>query len=257
MTGMRERDLAWASTSFFRANFRADDALWIEDLKAASRDLRSRKISQIDWQSRIQECLGKVDLKDLLVAIDYERLAAEVRFEEDHETQVRMPTLDGQLPEQLGFGPYFFALKQGVSVVPHGHHNLVTMHMILRGHAHGRHFDRVHDEPEHVTIRPTLDEVLGPGAVTSISDQRNNVHWFTALSGPVFIFNVQMGAIVPGLPVGGRDYLDPAGEMLAGGLIRARRLSQNEAYRLYGHNRRLRQSGRYRLVLSRLLDPRV
>jgi hypothetical protein len=207
---------------------------WIEDLQAASRDLRSRKISQIDWQSRIQECLGKVDLKDLLAAIDYERLAAQVSFEENHETQIRMPALDGQTPEQLGFGPYFFALKQGVSVVPHGHHNLVTLHMMLRGRAHGRHFDRVHDEPGHITIKPARDEVIGPGAVTTISDQRDNVHWFTALSGPVFMFNMQIGAIAPGLPVGGRDYLDPAGEKLAGGLIRARRLSQDEAYRLYG-----------------------
>jgi hypothetical protein len=46
------------------------------------------------------------------------------------------------------------------------------MHVMLRGQAHGRHFDRVHDEPNHITIRPTLDEVLGPGAVTTISDRR-------------------------------------------------------------------------------------
>jgi hypothetical protein len=87
----------------------------------------------------------------------------------------------------------------------------------------------------HFAIRPARDEILGPGAVTSISDQRDNIHWFTALSGPVFMFNMQMGGIAPGLPVGGRDYLDPAGEKLAGGLIRARRLGQDEAYRLYGH----------------------
>jgi len=146
-----------------------------------------------------------------------------------------MPALDGQPPEQLGFGSYFFALKEGVSVVPHGHHNLVTMHMVLRGQAHGRHFDRVQDEPEHIMIKPALDEVLGPGAVTTISDQRNNVHWFTALSGPVFMFNMQIGGITPGRPVGGRDYLDPAGEKLPGGLIRARRLGQDEAFRRYGH----------------------
>jgi hypothetical protein len=219
----------------FEGTVKSASKQWIEDLKAAARDLRSRQISQIDWQSRIEECLGKVDLKDLLAAIDYDRLAAHATFEEDHETQIRMPVLDGQTPEQLGFGPYFFALKENVSVVPHGHHNLVTMHMILRGQVRGRHFDRVHDEANHITIRPALDEVLGRGVVTSISDQQHNVHWFTALSGPVFMFNMQLGGIVPGLPVGGRDYLDPAGEKLAGGLIRARRLSQDEAYRRYGH----------------------
>lgn len=209
---------------------------WIEDLKGAAHELRRRKISQVEWQSRVHECLRVVDLKDLLAAIDYERLASRVQFEEDHETQVPMLALDGQPPEELGFGPHFFALKQGVAVVPHGHHNLVTLHMMLSGQAHARHFDRVHDEPEYITIKPTLDEVIGPGAVTSISDERNNVHWFTALSGPVFMFNMQLGGITPGLPVGARDYLDPAGEKLSGGLVRARRLDEVEAYRRYGKN---------------------
>ena len=43
------------------------------------------------------------------------------------------------------------------------------------------------------------------------------------------------GGLEPGLPAGDRDYLDPAGEKLAGGLIRARRLSEADAYGLYGH----------------------
>jgi hypothetical protein len=218
----------------FEGAVRSASRRWIEELKVAAHELRARRIRQIDWQARTQKCLGNVELEDLLAAIDFETLASRVPFEEDHETQVRMPTLDGEPPEQLGFGPYFFALKEGVSVVPHGHHNLVTMHMVLRGQAHGRHFDRVQDEPDYITIKPTLDETLRPGAVTTISDQQNNVHWFTALSGPVFMFNMQIGGITPGLPVGGRDYLDPAGEKLPGGLIRARRLSQDEAFRRYG-----------------------
>jgi hypothetical protein len=151
----------------------------------------------------------------------------------DHETTARVHFATD--PGDLSFSPWFFAMKNHVSVVPHGHHNMVTMHMLLTGEVHARHFDRVHDEPGFLTIQPTSDKVLRPGAVSTISDESNNIHWFTALTGPVFMFNLQLVGLDPGADVGGRDYVDPSnGAHLAGGLIRARRLEKDEAYRLYG-----------------------
>ena len=220
----------------FEGSVKSSARQWIDELNSASVDLRHRTITPLDWQRRVEDCLGHVDLKDLLAAIDYPRLVENAQFEEDHETQTKLDVLGGESTDPLAFGAFFFALKKDVSVVPHGHHNLVTMHMVLQGKAHGRHFDRVHDEPGHITIKPTSDVVIGPGVVTTISDQRDNVHWFTALDGPVFMFNMQLGGISPGVPSSGRDYLDPAGEKLSGGLIRARRLSQSEAYKLYGRS---------------------
>ena len=208
---------------------------WMDELNSASLDLRHQTITQVDWQQRIERCLGHVDMKDLLAAIDYQRLVENAQFEEDHETQTKLDVMGGESTDRLAYGAFFFAMKKDVSVVPHGHHNLVTTHMILQGKAHGRHFERVRDEPGHITIKPATDEVIGPGVVTTISDQRHNVHWFTALDGPVFMFNMQLGGITPGTPSGGRDYLDPDGEKLGGGLIRARRLQRAEAYKLYGH----------------------
>jgi hypothetical protein len=219
----------------FEGTIKSAARKWIEQLKSASLDLRHRTITPIEWQRRVEDCLGHVDMKDLLTAIDYHRLVENAQFEEDHETQTKLDVVGGESTDPWAFGAFFFALKKDVSVVPHGHHNLVTTHMILQGKAHGRHFERVRDEPGHITIKPATDAVIGPGVVTTISDQKHNVHWFTALDGPVFMFNMQLGGISPGMPTGGRDYLDPNGEKLSGGLIRARRIGQAEAYKLYGH----------------------
>lgn len=228
---------AVAKAEAFEGSVRQSAGRWLQDLQAASSDLRARSIEPKDWQQRVENCLQQADLTDVLRAINYQRLSERVRFAEHHESVDPVHFSRRMVaPGDLSFSPWFFAMKKDVSVVPHGHHNMVTMHMILKGRAHGRHFDRVHDEPGYLTITPTSDKVLGPGEVTTISDQRNNIHWFTALSEPVFMFNIQVVGLDPTAPVGGRDYIDPAhGEELAGGLIRARRLDEDEAYKLYGH----------------------
>ena len=109
------------------------------------------------------------------------------------------------------------------------------MHMMLKGQAHGWQFERVSDEAQYLTIKPTIDKVLNVGAVSTISDQRDNIHWFKALSEPVFMFNIGVFGINPSEKFTGRDYVDPlGGEKLKDGLIRARRIEMKEAYELYG-----------------------
>jgi len=85
-----------------------------------------------------------------------------------------------------------------------------------------------------MTIQPTLEAGLKPGAVSTISDEHNVVHWFAAIGGPVHTFNMQL-VVDPTERVAGRDCTDPAhGEKLGNGLIRARHLEQPEA--LYGRS---------------------
>ena len=206
---------------------------WLTELDELCIALRNGAITQAGWQKQIDASLSRVARTDLLRAIDYQRLTERVSFADHHEYQTRLHLPGG---ESLTFSPWFFAIDKGGAVVPHGHHNLVTMHMILNGKARGRQFERVHDEPEFMTIQPTLDAVLKPGAVSTISDEHNNVHWFAAIGGPVHTFNMQL-VVDPTERVAGRDYIDPAhGEKLGNGLIRARRLEQPEAYQLYGRS---------------------
>lgn len=209
---------------------------WLVEMESASKALAKQQIRPAEWQAQIETLLGRVELKDLLRAVDYEHLSMSVVFPEDHES-VQDVDLSNErgLPDELSFSPYFYALKKGTAIVPHGHRNSATMHMVLSGEAHARHFDRVSDDAGSMVIRPTHDVMLGVGAPTTISDARDNVHWFKALTGPVFMFNIGIFGVNPKDPFSGRDYVDPqGGEKLPDGTIRVRRIEQKEAYRLYG-----------------------
>ena len=70
--------------------------------------------------------------------------------------------------------------SQGRANPPHAHDNMVSMHFVLRGRFRVRHYDRVRDEPAALVLRPTIDRIIGPGEATTISGERDNVHWHVA-----------------------------------------------------------------------------
>ena len=209
---------------------------WLIEIEHATQELRQGKVKPIEWQQQMESLLSRVELKDLLSAVDYDRLAKTAIFPEDHESAEDVDFSQNEgLPAVLSFAPYFYAMNKGVAIVPHGHLNMTSMHMMLKGQAHSWQFERVSDEGQYLTIRPTIDKVLNVGAVSTVSDQRNNIHWFKALSEPVFMFNIGVFRINPSKAFTGRDYIDPlGGEKLKDGLIRARRIEVKEAYKLYG-----------------------
>jgi hypothetical protein len=209
---------------------------WLIEMEEITKGLKQGNVNPVEWQRQIESLLSRVELKDLLSAIDYDRLAKNAIFPEDHESAEDVDLSQNQgLPAELSFAPYFYAMKKGVAIVPHGHRNMASMHMMLKGQAHGWQFERVSDEAQYLTIKPTIDKVLDVGAISTISDQRGNIHWFKALSEPVFMFNIGVFGINPSEGFTGRDYIDPlGGEKLKDGLIRARRLEVKEAYKLYG-----------------------
>ena len=209
---------------------------WLTDMEDVTRQLRRGQLKTIEWQGLIESLLSRVDLNDLLAAIDFDRLAKAAVFPEDHESAEELEfSRTKDLPKKLSFIPFFYAMKKGTAIVPHGHRNMTSMHMMLKGQAHGWQFERVADEAQYLTIRPTNDGVQETGAVTTVSDQKNNIHWFKALTEPVFMFNIGVFSLNPSKDFSGRDYVDPlGGEKLKDGLIRARRIELKEAYKLYG-----------------------
>jgi hypothetical protein len=209
---------------------------WLLEMESVTQGLRRGKVKPIDWQRQIEALLSRVELKDLLSAIDYDKLAKSAVFPDDHESAENVDFSQNEgLPAELSFAPYFYAMRKDVAIVPHGHRNMASMHMMLKGQAHSWQFERVSDEEQYLTIKPTIDKVLNVGAVSTISDQRDNIHWFKALSEPVFMFNIGVFGINASEGFSGRDYVDPlGGEKLQGALIRARRIEVKEAYKLYG-----------------------
>jgi len=210
---------------------------WLNEINQIGLDLKGGKLEAIVWQLEVEKLMGeKIDLGDLLKFIDFENVAKNAKFPDSGAQSIRVkyPEIEG-VPGKLVFGEQIFAMKKGRSVVPHGHNNMATAFIVLKGEFHGRHYDRVEDQREHMIIKPTLDRVFGPGDTSSVSDDKDNVHWFKARDEAAFIFNLHLLDVNPNNPKPtGRIYLDPAGEPLKDGLVRARLIDSKEAHLLYG-----------------------
>ncbi|MGH9823692.1 MAG: hypothetical protein ACREDR_10645 [Blastocatellia bacterium] len=135
---------------------------------------------------------------------------------------------------ELGFDSFFYAMKKGVDIVPHGHKNMTTMHMVLAGEAQALHFDKIGEDADYIMIKPVSDVLARPGDASTVSDESTNVHWFKTQSERVFMFNIGVYAIDSKQGFTGREYLDPMhGEKESNGVIRAKRLNQDQAYKRY------------------------
>lgn len=220
----------------FAAEIKPIAAKWLSDVNQIGLDLKGQKLDQASWQKKQEELLGKIEVADMLRLIDFENLTKKVEFADRGERSLHFsfPKVEG-VPSELCFGKQIFALKKGRSVIPHGHNNMATAFFILQGDLQGRHYDRVEDQAEHMIVKPTIDRKFKPGESSTVTDYKDNVHWFTALTEPAFIFNLHLLDVHPGttLPTG-RVYIDPAGEKLSGGLIRAKLIGYKEANELYG-----------------------
>src|SRR5947209_14546691 len=212
------------------AGVRPVAAKWLGEVEEMTRSLRGRRLLQTEWQAKTEELFARLELKDLLRAIDYAELTKAPLFPEDHESalDLEFPHVEG-LPRELSFIPMFIAFKQGRAIVPHGHHNMVSMHMVLDGEVHARHYERRGGDDKYIIIEPSLDKTFARGDLSTVSDERDNVHWFKALTGSVFMFNVAAFGVDGTKNFTGRDYVDPlGGDKLGDGTLRARRLTDKE-----------------------------
>jgi hypothetical protein len=209
---------------------------WLQRLEESSTALSAGALRPAAWQVEVEAVLRQLDLRDLLASLDFERLAATAKFPSQGEGMERLYFLepDGRI-QPLRFRPFLFTLRKDRAVVPHGHHNMATMHCMLAGRARVRHFDRLETTDTHMLIRATSDRLAAPGDISSVSDEANNIHWFQGLSDQVFMFNIGVYQVDPSSPFGERDYVDPLGaESLGNGILRAERMSRSEAYAKYG-----------------------
>ena len=123
----------------------------------------------------------------------------------------------------------------GRAVVPHGHENMCTGFIVLRGKFRGRHYDRLETKTDHYIIKPTIDQEFAAGGCSTISDHKDNIHWFTCNSDSGYIFNAHVIGYDPKIKeASGRLYLDPEGDKLAGGLIKAPKMNSGECHKKYG-----------------------
>jgi hypothetical protein len=209
---------------------------WVLSLVELCKSVKDHKIKDTDWQTKIEELYKHCDLPELVKLIDLDKLAKNVKYPDKGAASLGfdLSKVEG-MPKQYVFGKQIFALKKGRAVVPHGHDNMCTAFIVLRGNFTGKHYDRVEDKKDHYLIKPTIDRTFKPGESSTISDHKDNVHWFTADSETGFIFNIHVMGYNPDNknPIS-RVYVDPQGEKTGDGLIVAKKMTSAECHKKYG-----------------------
>jgi hypothetical protein len=209
---------------------------WIVELSELCQSVKEHKVKDTDWQTKIEELYKRCDLPELIKLIDLDRLTKDVKLPDNGAASlgIDLSKVEG-MPKRLVFGKQIFALKKGRSIVPHGHDNMCTGFIVLRGSFSGKHYDRIEDKKDHYLIKPTIDRTFKPGEASTVSDHKDNVHWFTAASETGFIFNIHvMGYNPDNQNPTARVYVDPQGEKVAGGLIVAKKMTSAECHKKYG-----------------------
>ena len=198
---------------------------WAQDLGELARNLNRSSLTVTQWHDAIEALNKTVPIADVLELVDFDRLRPKLERSGRFESY-QYVSLPGIGSTAGLFWTNLFIVPEGGAIPPHGNNELVTAHLIVRGRLHARTFDRVADEPGRMLLRPARDEHCDVGSTITMSDERDNVHWFVAEGGPAFTLDV--GAIAPklrdhlhGTEKDGRIYLDPTAGRRAGGLIEA------------------------------------
>ena len=164
---------------------------WAIQLNEFCMDLKTESISAVQWQFQMEKLYQQVELEAILQFIEFDKLIKGFEYPElgVNTKRVKFPKLSG-LPEQTVFVKKIFGMKKGRAIIPHGHSNMASAHLILQGDMHIRHYEKVHQEEKSLIIKPTVDRTAHVGDSSSISDEKENIHWFIANSETAFTFDI-------------------------------------------------------------------
>ena len=152
---------------------------WVARINLLSTALSAGEASLTDWQDGLTSILAELPVEEIAHAIDFERLAATSAPAEKGvaTARVMLPRVD---PAARVVGAKLFIVGKGRAVIPHGHTGMASGHLVMKGGFHLRQYDRLAMESDHWLLRQTIDRREGPGAISTISDDRDNVHWLVA-----------------------------------------------------------------------------
>jgi len=196
---------------------------WLEEQEAIARALLAGRLRPLGWQAAVERLGAAVDREELLAQTDFDRLRATFDFADGMPAKrfVRFPDEPGT--PKLSYGLAFFGFRKGQVITPHGHRNMVSAHLAVAGAFRARTFDRVRDEPGALILRPASDARMRTGETSTMSAERQNIHWFVAEEDDAATLDVVVDNLDPGAPAPyAIDLVDPdGGERLGDGTIRA------------------------------------
>ena len=157
---------------------------WAHGLLDIGDQVSKGQMTMIEWQERVAILNQSVPTADLVKYLDLKKLTGGFTYFNRlaRTADVRMPehvTPLMPLSERNWF-VRVFAMRRGGVILPHIHNNMVSCHLVISGSFHVRTHDRIKDLDDAVVLRPTMDHLIKAGDVITMSDQRNNQHWFVA-----------------------------------------------------------------------------
>ncbi len=115
---------------------------WLAEVEDASLAMKKQQLKQSEWQQKIAEIFSRVEQKDLLRSIDFDRLSKQLKIVGSHEAVIEtLPQHSAGMPKELSFSTYIYGMKKSGVIPPHCHRNMTSMHMPIGGGLHGWHFD--------------------------------------------------------------------------------------------------------------------
>lgn len=209
---------------------------WILQLNEYCKDLKLEKMPFLVWQNQVEKLLRNVPLEELIQFISFDQLIQGFSLPDKgvKTKPVVLPKLS-DLPTDTLFVKKIFGMKKDRAIIPHGHSHMASAHLVLSGQMHLRHYDKTHQNHTHCWVAPSQDRMVGPGSCSSISDERDNVHWFIAQSEVAFTLDIIMLDLhQQSYDIQNLDMYEAVPE--SNGSLRAPIMNVEEALEKYGHH---------------------
>ncbi|HYD86214.1 MAG TPA: hypothetical protein VEA80_01950 [Vitreimonas sp.] len=188
-------------------------ARWIDAHDEVARALAGGEITPLIWQAEVERLAREVDVAELMATVNRARLSPAPRGSHNDPAKRFVRFLDdtGE-PRRLAYGAALFDFQPQNVITPHGHRHMVSAHLVVDGAFRVRNFDRIGDEDGAMVIRPTRDYVARTGDISTMSSQRDNIHWFVPHGrAPATTFDVVISDLDPGQPSYDIRAIDPLG----------------------------------------------
>jgi hypothetical protein len=212
LTSLMPAFAAYALLAEAQAQTRTSAARWVERQDEIARALAGGQIAPLAWQGEVESLAREVDLGELMALVNRSRLtpAGQASGNDPVKRHVRFVDEHGE-PRRLNYGAALFTFAPHNVITPHGHKHMVSAHMVVEGAFRVRNYDRLRDEGDAMVIRPTRDYVARVGEVSTMSSQRDNIHWFVPHGGPATTFDVIISDLDAGQPSYEIRAIDPLG----------------------------------------------
>lgn len=215
---------------------------WAETLNEVSEAVRAGHIEPTEWQTSIERLHAAVPLEEIIRLVDLDALLTRVRPPKNKLGAVEDVDWSGLTAGRptVGIAHKVFVYRKGACTPPHAHNHLVSAHLVLKGQIRARTFNRLEELEHSLLLEPTTDRLVGPGETVSMSDERDNVHWFEGVSALSASFDVPVGGITPEKPYRhraegfGQLFVDPRVPARADGRIEAPIITFTESVKRFG-----------------------